>query len=261
MRSEHVGLAEALTQAEHLAAAGDRSAECCLLERADSRVKVQILGSITLLVVKSDEQAGRYRDQSNAMKQYNKLHAIPEVSCRRAKRSRRACMQSLSPLVAANPPLSVALQGCSSTASCVQRVSQAEVRQHQASFAQSRHHLSIAADKQTWCRRCARACSSTCACTSRMSQPATRRYCKTCRRHSGDACCASCTSSSSRPPPCSGVQHCCREVYEASTLCDSLQLLQDLPTPLRRRVLRFMCLQQLTSTPLFRCAALLQRSV
>ena len=40
-----------------------------------------ILGSITLLVVKSDEAAGHFRDSANAMKQYTKQHNIPQVHC------------------------------------------------------------------------------------------------------------------------------------------------------------------------------------
>ena len=48
---------------------------------ANLALSAYILGSITLLVVKSDEQAGVFRDHSNAMKQYSKLHAIPEVRC------------------------------------------------------------------------------------------------------------------------------------------------------------------------------------
>ena len=47
--------------------------------RTDSRGCAQILGSITLVVIRSDEQAGAYREQSNAMKQYSRLHGIPEV--------------------------------------------------------------------------------------------------------------------------------------------------------------------------------------
>ncbi|KAK9810819.1 hypothetical protein WJX73_009788 [Symbiochloris irregularis] len=38
-----------------------------------------ILGTITLLVVRSDEQAGEFREQSNAMKQYNHLNNLPHT--------------------------------------------------------------------------------------------------------------------------------------------------------------------------------------
>lgn len=38
-----------------------------------------ILGTITLLVVKSDEKAGEYREQSNSMKQYGALNDLPQV--------------------------------------------------------------------------------------------------------------------------------------------------------------------------------------
>ena len=47
---------------------------------ANLALSAYILGSITLLVVKSDEAAGQFRDSANAMKQYIKQHSIPAVS-------------------------------------------------------------------------------------------------------------------------------------------------------------------------------------
>ena len=38
-----------------------------------------ILGTITLLVVRSDEKAGQYREQSNTMKSYGQLNDLPKV--------------------------------------------------------------------------------------------------------------------------------------------------------------------------------------
>jgi hypothetical protein len=38
-----------------------------------------VLGTITLLVVKTDERTGRYRDMSQNLKQYNQVNEIPQV--------------------------------------------------------------------------------------------------------------------------------------------------------------------------------------
>ena len=38
-----------------------------------------VLGTITLLVVKSDERTGRYRDMSTVLKEYIGVNEIPQV--------------------------------------------------------------------------------------------------------------------------------------------------------------------------------------
>lgn len=40
-----------------------------------------VLGTITLLVVKSDERTGRYRDMSAVLKEYIGVNEVPPVGC------------------------------------------------------------------------------------------------------------------------------------------------------------------------------------
>ena len=44
------------------------------------RVRADIIGSVTLLVVKGDERMGQYREQMRALQHYSALNDLPEVS-------------------------------------------------------------------------------------------------------------------------------------------------------------------------------------
>lgn len=58
-----------------------------------------ILGTITLLVVKSDERTGRYRDMSSNLKTYSTLNRLPQVraGCGRLRRTGCGCHRTHMP--------------------------------------------------------------------------------------------------------------------------------------------------------------------
>ena len=69
-----------------------------------------VLGTITLLVVKSDERTGRYRDMSQNLKQYNQVNEIPQA---------RAHVHACTPLTSPHPQSRSLVQGTRAEALCM----------------------------------------------------------------------------------------------------------------------------------------------